>query len=86
VKDQTELAGGEPATATISAPVAVGSGSGFWRGTMYRTGVPYVPAAQETKLEIYKESSAEPHAFTRRVGARYSFQSLINSFRCSSPI
>jgi Undecaprenyl-phosphate galactose phosphotransferase WbaP len=46
---------------------------------MYRSGVPYVPAAQETKLEIYQESSTEPHAFTRRVGAHYSLQSLINS-------
>jgi len=72
VKDQSDLDGGETATATI--------GAGLWRGSLYRSGVPYVPATLEKQQSDSKvDLGIRPEAFTRTVGAQYVVQSWMNS-------
>ncbi len=71
MKGQAEAVEGESGTATI--------GAGFGRGRLYRSGVPYVPAAQETQTDIEVELRAPHQAFTRKVGAQYVAQSLLVS-------
>jgi len=73
VKDQTEIGGGESATATATI------GAGFRRGHLYRSGVPYVPTTQENPFDADVRSDANHQAFTRTVGAQYIVQSLVNS-------
>lgn len=71
MKGQTEVNGGNTATATI--------GAASWRGHLYRSGVPYVPTGQEITSDMHDQAEADHQAFTRVVGTQYIVQSLMSS-------
>jgi Undecaprenyl-phosphate galactose phosphotransferase WbaP len=70
VKGQTEAVGGDVGTATLSAGVGRG---------MFNSGVHYATDIAETEQSGEHTQPKSQRAFSRRVGAQYSLQVILNS-------
>ena len=71
MKGQTEAGGGEPGTAMLGA-AAVGGG-------VFNSGLRFGPFVEDAQDDSRRGSTTGYRAFTRRIGLRYSIQTVLNS-------